>query len=341
MAALLQVMIGLVFVYLVMSILCSGVNEFIAQKVGRRGEFLKLGLHNILTDRWIYLRVINHPIVATMYREQVGRKLRHPSYIPSKSFALALLEVIKRKAGQLQNPVEAGPDGRWSVADLKKAAAACEDYGYSVGGALVPLLDGANGNYERAVANIQEWFDSSMDRVAGWYKRRTQVVLCMIAICSTVLLNVDTIQIARAISSSATLRQQLESVAVQVVEENRDDSSRMQSEQLPSLVGRMQALEAEGLPIGFSCLSIPSPNDGDRSSGQGLSSMLNRCVDNTLGQLNSGSWLLKVLGWGLTILAITLGAQFWFDLLQKLIDLRSTGRKPGSTTATATSSPGE
>ena len=38
--------------------------------------------------------------------------------------------------------------------------------------------------------------------------------------------------------------------------------------------------------------------------------------------------LIKLLGWTVTALAISLGAPFWFDLLRKLVNIRSSGNKP-------------
>ncbi|AGZ41925.1 hypothetical protein [Actinoplanes friuliensis] len=39
-------------------------------------------------------------------------------------------------------------------------------------------------------------------------------------------------------------------------------------------------------------------------------------------------WLLKLLGLVLTAAAAALGAPFWFDLLNRLVNLRSTGKRP-------------
>ncbi len=37
-----------------------------------------------------------------------------------------------------------------------------------------------------------------------------------------------------------------------------------------------------------------------------------------------GGWLLKIFGWLITAVAISLGAPFWFDLLNKFMVVRST-----------------
>jgi hypothetical protein len=47
--------------------------------------------------------------------------------------------------------------------------------------------------------------------------------------------------------------------------------------------------------------------------------------------MGAGDWLVKVLGWLVTGLAVSLGAPFWFDLLNRVVDLRGAGRRPEST----------
>ncbi|MEO8630927.1 MAG: hypothetical protein ABI612_22940 [Betaproteobacteria bacterium] len=45
---------------------------------------------------------------------------------------------------------------------------------------------------------------------------------------------------------------------------------------------------------------------------------------------SGGWWLIKIIGWLITGLAVTLGALFWFDLLNKLVNLRGSGPKPAA-----------
>src|SRR5512134_1903152 len=93
----LEAIIGLAFIYLLVSMLCSGVNEMITQELGRRGKFLREGNINLVSDRWVYLRIINHPLVASMYRDLPG-KPRTPSYIPPGNFVDATIDVVLLKA---------------------------------------------------------------------------------------------------------------------------------------------------------------------------------------------------------------------------------------------------
>jgi hypothetical protein len=47
-----------------------------------------------------------------------------------------------------------------------------------------------------------------------------------------------------------------------------------------------------------------------------------------------GSWLIKLLGLLITVLALSLGAPFWFDALTRLASLRQSGPKPKPTAPT-------
>jgi hypothetical protein len=43
---------------------------------------------------------------------------------------------------------------------------------------------------------------------------------------------------------------------------------------------------------------------------------------------NSAAWLARVTGWILTVVAVSLGAPFWFDVLNKFVNVRWAGKPP-------------
>lgn len=108
-------------------------------------ELLREGLINLVRDRWIYLRIINHPLLSNLYRDVPG-KPRTPAYIPSANFAHALLDLVVLKASQLEPQFQPGAEQRWRLEDLRKAAQLCKAGGYSVGDALLPLIDSAQSD---------------------------------------------------------------------------------------------------------------------------------------------------------------------------------------------------
>jgi len=67
-------------------------------------------------------------------------------------------------------------------------------------------------------------------------------------------------------------------------------------------------IEGLGLPIGWTYGDPKNPTNDPRAF---------RGVD-------PGNWFLRILGWFITALALSLGAPFWFDLLNKFMVVRAT-----------------
>src|SRR5260370_4995440 len=87
---ILEVAIGLCFVYLLLSLICSAVNETIAALTQRRGKLLAQAINNLVGDLGIKDQIYAHPVIKSLY--QPGKEL--PSYIPSQKFALALMDIV-------------------------------------------------------------------------------------------------------------------------------------------------------------------------------------------------------------------------------------------------------
>lgn len=71
---------------------------------------------------------------------------------------------------------------------------------------LLTLMDEADQNIEKLKEDIETWFNNSMDRVTGWYKRKTQIAHLLLGLLFTVLLNVDSVLIVRSLTSDPDLR---------------------------------------------------------------------------------------------------------------------------------------
>ena len=64
---------------------------------------------------------------------------------------------------------------------------------------LTGMADRANGNVDALRTAIGAWFDAGMDRVSGSYKRWTQLYCFGFGLLIAAALNIDTLQIARAL----------------------------------------------------------------------------------------------------------------------------------------------
>jgi hypothetical protein len=154
----------------------------------------------------------------------------------------------------------------------------------------------ADGDLAKVRKFLEDWFDATMDRVSGGYKRRTQILLFAASLAGCVALNVNTVLITQALFADSTLRQ---GVIVQAEAANIA---------LPRAADALADLENSGLPIGWTAANQTEIRQ--RISAKGVEGLY--------------GYLEIFAGWAMTAFAITLGAPFWFDVLNKIMVIRST-----------------
>jgi hypothetical protein len=318
---IIEVGIGMAFVFLAVSLVCSTVREFVETISKTRAMDLERGLRELLADydgKGFTRTLFDHPLIAGLFpgkydpgrlrttsmsggdvRMPLSGRRSLPSYVPAGQFATALLDVVLR--GSAGSPYPAPP---LSIDSLRASAAVLDNE--QVRRAVLSAIDFGGGDLEKVKANVEAWFNGTMDRVSGWYKRRTQLILFGIGLGVAVVLNVDAITIAERLGSDAALRSAVVASAEKTVREGapRPDAS-------AEVDGTRQALERVGLPIGW-VAGWPAPQFGRPCDPE-------KCSDFAFSVA-----LQMTLGWLLTAVAVMLGAPFWFDVLNKLMVIRST-----------------
>jgi hypothetical protein len=275
-STILDVAIGIVFIYLLVSLVISAINEFIAALLKSRAKNLAQGIQALLQDPsptgWA-ARLYQHPLVASLSTPN-----SKPSYIPSRTFALALLDLI----------APATTDGTRTLADLKTGLANLPG---PLQRTLTTLLEESQDDVERLKKQIEIWFNNGMDRVSGWYKRKTQWLQFFLGLSIVIILNIDSVHIGRALwAVNSPLRASLVESAKNFVAQPGGTSRSMKDV--------AEAISTTSLPIGWS--EFPKPDQ----------------------------WPTVVVGWLITAFAVSLGAPFWFDLLNKFVNVRASGKAP-------------
>lgn len=308
---ILDVAIGVMFVFVLVGLICSAVREGLEGWLKTRATHLESGIRHLVHDQdaqGLARHLFEHPLIfglfAGNYQPQTaktrwptaltrGRNL--PSYVPSRNFALALMDIAAR--GPSTDDVSGDP--ATVTLSLDAVRANVRNLGNpAVQRVLLMAIDTAQGDFEKAVANVEAWYDSAMDRVSGWYKRSTQWILFAIGLFVAVALNVDTVAIADYLYHEKAAREALVAEA---------QSAGGDSTYLERKYQRVRAdLSALQLPIGWASASL-----------------MRRNPDRTL-QATPSEWLEAMAGWLVTAFAATLGAPFWFDLLNKIMVIRST-----------------
>jgi hypothetical protein len=267
--------------------------------------------------------LLRHPLISPQvrYDKNGNPRKRYPSYLPSRTFVAAILAVA-REAHAAAGPPPEEPDvsGMTDAAAkqaLRKHRQAVHEHERSEFNAIldhVPgdRLRGAFKALHQRADDVQhfetlaeQWYDDSMERVSGWYKRRAQVMIWALGLVLALVMNVDTVRIGRALWNDKPVRdavvQQARRVAL-----TTENAPKVQGgtsiEKAANSVGKLEKLK---VPMGWSHDWPPK--------GWG--------------------WFSKLLGVLLTGAALSLGAPFWFDLLSKLARLRSSGAPPPATKA--------
>jgi hypothetical protein len=188
----LEVAIGVVFVYMLLSLLCSTINEqVIARVFALRANTLEDGINNMLANQGLVKQLYDHPLIKGLSQNAASGKPRKPSYIPADIFAAAVMDMDVAQAYK-NNPSAANTP-------LPKA--------------LASLIKKANNDPAKELASIEKWYNDTMDRVSGWYKRRVQLIIFALGLVIIVALNVDTISLITSLSNDTVIRAAIVSAA--------------------------------------------------------------------------------------------------------------------------------
>ena len=289
----LEIAISLALLYLLLGLLCSMLNEWVAGVTSLRAKNLWDGVRNLLYDlggNGLAKDLYDHPLIKNL-----AKPGQRPSYVPSRTFALALFDLVA-PAGDSTH-TKTMQDIRSKLAGLSNP---------QVRTALLTLVDDAGEDLKKARENVEQWYDDAMDRVSGWYRKKAQVLILVWALAVTVTLNADTILIANTLAHDARLRASM----VALAEETTKDALPQEAQQLKERTKLLYAeVQKSGLPIGWS-----------RDSN-----------DPTAVPSSGGGWALKIIGLMITTIAASLGAPFWFDVLNRMINIRSAGKQPERT----------
>lgn len=327
-STVLEVAIGIIFIYLLLSILCTSANEWVAALTRRRGEMLRKGIRQLLEDQPLkkggdaneFLNAFyQHPLIkSSMQGEPPKAKAsdkrdaapngqiakRHPAYLAPRTFVAVVTDILTEfKPGSVQ------------FHDFEKGGEALPDG--NVKTSVLALVQRSNQNLEKAQLATEAWFKDAMDRVNGWYKRRTQLWTIIIAFFLTLVANANTINIVKKLGNDPVLRSKIVEEAKVRAEKPRPTISVEYAD--PDDPTNPTIKRNEGNEL--------SQNEVDLL-GQTLGWHDNPFWDENGYSWTKQIWLERVIGWFLTILAISLGAPFWFDLLNKIVNIRFAGKSP-------------
>lgn len=291
MLAILSIIIGIVFVLLLFSLLTSATVELVHAILSSRGRHLRFTIESMLGDKAD--EFLKHPFFRQLSYAAGHRNVAShispyslPAWIHKGTFSNILADILRKESGDnLGQKIESIQDRELRVL-------------------LLYLHNQSGGNPAVFEQRVENWFEEVMERGKQWFGRATKWRLFGYGLLLAAAFNADTLQIYQSLSANAAVREELVKVAGAFAA-GRDSVAAIDTtktfEQAKMNVQEMRQTFVQ---------SIQSP--------LGLGWYQSRPT-------NLEGWLIKLVGLLLTAVAVTVGAPFWFEMLKKLLALRSGG----------------
>jgi hypothetical protein len=334
----LDIVLGMVFVYLMFSLCVTALNEFVAAVLSSRARWLNKGISALLTppDTKAGAAASDKKTeivsVDAVYRSPFISALGHgswksfrfaPSYVPPWTLVQGILDAANQTSASTFGTFE----------DVKEAVKKLPD-GSPIKVALQDLMAQAENNLGKLKALVEEWFKTFENQVTAWYRQKTQYILVGLSLMLAVAMNLDTLAMVHVLSKDTQTRTALAVHGFKAAQSGSDaqilDLAPLKTAQdalararaTGGLAAELRQLE-NNVDIELKALDDKARKLVDTLAATGLPM---GWTELDFQSLSFWDQTRKVLGWLLTAFALSLGAPFWFDLLQKLSSIRSVGK---------------
>lgn len=339
---ILDLVIGMIFIFFMLSIISSSAIEIILTSLKARATLLEEWLFTIFdkpitqpdgTKLKLGQAIMDHCSVTAL-----SGSGKSTAYIDAKNFTSALLEKITFDP---ENPKSVAKDIDEFIASIDKTTILSTEfqrvlitYAHEAKDTYKSISDKTVSELELFRGKVEGWYDSSMDRLTGTLKKRySRPATFLVAVVVTCMLNADSIAVAKYLYSNPEVRTK---IAMQAYDTTKNAA-------LINQIQHLKAVPADSASNGSMSLQeikndITTKIAEIDKAKQGLSEVMpltwkgGELTDRD-GKFSAMLLFSKITGLAATILAIMMGAPFWFDLLNKISNLRSAGTKPGSSSS--------
>lgn len=367
-SSILDIVIGLIFIYLLYSLLATILQEIIASQFSFRAKILERAVFRMLEDEnkfaskfrsisYLFKKTGNggtknsmtyeyykHPLILFLGESDCRGK---PSYINKETFSKVIVDLLRGKdvapGDDVKQLIQKSLDNQttnWGNAKINE-----ETLSY-----LKSIWADANGDILKFKHHLEFWFEETMDRASTWYKKHIQFVLFFIGLAISISFNVDTLKIIERLEKDPKLREQLVQQAEAFQEAHPDLDKKLLLHQAE--INKFQANYSENELQSNDSLRNRKLSDSLELANyleiklkrDDLFDQANTLIKNDINNVHHSLGLgwetydsssfrnifYSLIGWMVTALALSLGAPFWFDLLNKLMKLRGSVATPTS-----------
>ena len=284
--------IGLVLMFFLLALASSSIVEAVAGVFNIRGKKLEAAIKQLVSDPKATLNVWETSVFgaisagtdasASATKPSKAKKQRKPSYVSARAFADATIEAISKLKA-------AG----------KSAAQIEEQLPVNLRNRLDAITNEVGDDLTGMKAGLETWYDETMERTAGAFKRWSQIALVFVALGLVVATNSSTTRVATMLWNQSAVRDAVVQSARNVTADKNANTTSKDIEKIGKTVNSLPSL---GLPVGW------------------------KHWDSQTGPVGT------IAGWLITALLVMLGAPFWYGLLTRLVSMRTAGTKPPTAT---------
>ncbi len=281
---ILEVAIGLIFVYYILGSIVSLITQWINEALETRGVALERYLKKIVGDTKL-------GDLTGMPQMKALRPIRYKNF-------LGVFNSVTEPKKLEKIPVGVLVDSYFDLVGLTGKELNADQMLELIG--QLPASEGKDavmGWIKQGVTNVNDlrsrmtsYFSGLMDQAAATFRSNARSFVILLSLGITLAFGTDSIQLARTLWNNAELRAIAAAKAEMVVSQEGTSAS------LDSLVA-----ELGGLSIKIGWWQTERPESGATPM----------------------DWvrfiLLKITGLGLTTIAVSQGSSFWYDLLKKIV----------------------
>ncbi len=301
------VVIAMIFVYLLLSLLATTLNEWVMMLLNARGSTLRVAITTMLRDdkeknellKDLFFR---HPLYKKLSIE--GKLNRQPSYLSNEMFTQIMIDLLTD-----------GANYRKSIEDITlKIETLFPDTNSETRRLLLSLVTRSGSSIDCFKEELESWYNEVMNRASGWYQRKIKYVLIVLGFAISITFNADTFKIADALAKDKVMTEAILQQAIAFA-----NNPNVQAKDRP---------KADDVPKDDSLYQtrLTQINEDMQLIVKELNSFVGMgWKEDTLKEMTSSPEQIAktLLGWFITAIAISFGAPFWFDLLKKLVNIRS------------------
>jgi hypothetical protein len=325
--AILEVAIGLVMMWLILSVATMETQNWLGKILNTRAKHLEQSILDMFKgEQGLVDLFYNHPAIKELGKKDKKGNFKKPSYIPEEVFAQVAMELLMNVSKQSASAAAEGisldsiADGVQQVVDLNPELKDLMDHlfpGMGQGGAVSSGVEDVQAKIKEYQKNVETWFDHSMDKASVWYRENAKSFAFTIGLILSLAFNIDTIHITDRLWREPTVRQALVAQA---------DTYQLEegTANITEVPGYFDSL---AMPIGWTTVPADEPalcNHFITANGQFAIRSGSECriLVNVPQASDYMGWIIKLLGFLISAVAARQGAPFWFDLLRKLVSLR-------------------